>query len=260
MTKNPHFFSQQIVTMEMHSFPASIIIYHFTNEIFTFQQNKPMYQLVGKSVLSDKQIQQIQEIIFHDPQAKAFEALVGNYFVKFRVLSKLKEVLNSSFMSGQIINKVFENIEIIDKIYPETVVRIKQIGKETMEFACKTMMYIHQILRFNFYLQGIKINNPLGTSKILITKSIYLILKIVSDLFDNSIFRHITDSVWHVFLIWFFENPNNNIFHNTFLKLMYQTFNYGSIQNIIGILFKLNALGHMSIAYETFHNHNVFVY
>lgn len=72
--------------------------------------------------------------------------------------------------------------------------------------------------------------------------------------------KDISETFWHVLIVWFFDKKHNNMYQNLFVTLMELCFKYGSEQFYITILIKLNLIGFIFECLEdVFSNEVLFV-
>lgn len=103
----------------------------------------------------------------------------------------------------------------------------------------------------SFFLQNFEIFNPIGYLRMILIESLEFIVKLTTTE-KNCIINDLSATIWHILLINFLSNRINDIFQSKFLTLLEIAFTYGSEETLINILFKVNLIGSLYNAFETF--------
>ncbi|EAR91740.2 hypothetical protein TTHERM_00805860 (macronuclear) [Tetrahymena thermophila SB210] len=257
LSKDREYFSEKIIQKEMYAVPGSQICFGLLQEAFNFNENKQLYEKVQINLMTETKKNLIFKIFF-DPDGKTFQKLIMNYLIKMRVLSKLKDTHNSALETGKIINLILSKINEFPQ-YGDFMKKIHEICKEVFDFACKTLIYMHNAKRDNFYLQNFKIVNPLGSCKLVLFETICLIMK--NDIpYQCELFNKMSDTTWHIITIQFFNHPTNTFYSKQFYNLMLIVLQFGQENILRNILFKLSCISSLNNAYDNIVRNSVIMY
>ncbi|KAL4444786.1 hypothetical protein ABPG74_015994 [Tetrahymena malaccensis] len=274
MAKSKDFFSERIIAKEFYSFPCSLVCLAIIKSIFSFQEQYSqieMYrrQLNKKYSESENSInlQMVSSNLLDmllDDNAINFERIFMNYLIKMRVLTKLQDITNSSFVSGSIVNIILANIHKYHDKFDNVYKKIKLMCFEYFDYSCKTIKYLDSNKKDPFILQNLRIKQPINLSKSIVVETLSHVIKIIQ---REDIFISLTDSIWHTILLWFFNSPyiiyliirlqshlfwqsTSSIYGRQVVQLFNSTFNYASQKHIMSVLFKLSAISCLFNAYE----------
>ncbi|KAL4493619.1 hypothetical protein ABPG72_004112 [Tetrahymena utriculariae] len=257
MAKSKDFFSERIIAKEFYSFPCSLVCLAIIKSIFSFQEQYSqieMYrrQLNKKYSESENSInlQMVSSNLLDmllDDNAINFERIFMNYLIKMRVLTKLQDITNSSFVSGNIVNIILANLHKYHDKFDNVYKKIKLMCLEYFDYSCKTIKYLDSNKKDPFILQNLRIKQPINLSKPIVVETLSHVIKIIQ---REDIFISLTDSIWHTILLWFFNSPTSSIYGRQVVQLFNSTFNYASQKHIMSILFKLSAISCLFNAYE----------
>jgi len=119
--------------------------------------------------LPDVNYQPVWDAFFSDGKGFAFERLLKNYLLKIKI-HHLEEI-NSGYSSGTLVNLILEKCFKHPYLTGHTA-KINDICRFHFEYLCKVIIHSHAwVTRTEpkIYLQTLKIKNPLGTGRILLT-------------------------------------------------------------------------------------------
>ena len=83
---------------------------------------------------------------------------------------------------------------------------VQSICRENFGFLCKTLIQSYAWparTDVQIYLQDFQVQDPLGTGRILLAQTLYLIIKNDAEN-EYSIVNEINDTCWHSLVMWFF--------------------------------------------------------
>ncbi|EAR85189.2 hypothetical protein TTHERM_00486400 (macronuclear) [Tetrahymena thermophila SB210] len=257
LAKSKDFFSERIIAKEFYSFPCSQVCLAIIKSIFSFQEQYSQIEMyrrqLNKKYSESENSINLQVVssnlldMLLDDNAINFERIFMNYLIKMRVLTKLQDITNSSFVSGNIVNIILKNLHKYHDKFDNVYKKIKLMCIEYFDYSCKTIKYLDSNKKDPFILQNLRIKQPINLSKSIVVETLSHIIKIIQ---REDIFISFTDSIWHTILLWFFNSPTSSIYGRQVVQLLNSTFNYASQKHIMSILFKLSAITCLFNAYE----------
>jgi len=136
---------------------------------------------------------------------------------------------------------------------------VQSVCRENFGFLCKTLIQSYAWparTDVQIYLQDFQVQDPLGTGRILLTQTLYLIIKNDAEN-EYHIINEINDTCWHSLVNWFFTKKNNSVYQKIFYSLCELIFLHTNEKAILNILFKLNFIYNLYKAWHEIFQNNV---
>ena len=183
-------------------------------------------------------------------------------------LTRLNEFTNSAIECGKLLNIILKGL-VNPKLKTNNIIQryktyIIKVCKSHFDYLCKILITLKNNKIVEVQPENYEITSPIA--RLMLIESLHLMCK--ATIGDKScLVNEINATLWHVLVLYFFSNRLyyeifffnliilfrvNDIYQQLFLNILEIAINFGTEETLFNILFKINLLGSLYNAYETF--------